>query len=1143
MKSTLILFISVFTGIINIYSQNSLISLNDQKSSFGEVIQAIEEQSDFKVFYKNENIDLMREVQLANKESDVFDLLASSLEGTNIKYTTLDNIIALSEKEEVRRQQNVVVTGTITNEQSQPLTGVNVVEKGTTNGTVTDIDGNYSITVSGPEATLTISFIGYFTEEIQVGNQTSINMMMKVDMVSLNELVVVGYGTTKRSDLTGSVSGVGTKEIQQQVVQNTLQAMQGRIAGVDISSVNRPGEVGTIRIRGVRSLEGGNEPLYVIDGVPVGHFKHALNTESPIIIQGRRIDEEYEYNPMSDLNPNDIESIEVLKDASATAIYGSRGANGVILITTKKGKSGKTKVSYDFSVSFDQMDDRVEMFDAEQQFAMMREAYRASNSYPSLYPDPRWDYLIIGGKDTYSWESIAMGYEWENEEDRIPVMRPTTPEEQLLWGVDEVPVYNPANVRNIDWVDMAIGTGISTNHQLGFSSGSEKMQTYFSLGYLDQKGIEKGQFYKRYNALVSLNMKLNQRLRIGGSLNGSIGDQDYGPDSYNLARSMLPFAPPYTNEGEVNWLPGGESTIVNWIKDPETVFNNRKSYHILGSFFGEVDIVKGLKYRINFGPDYRQYRDGTFQGVESSNRYPGTSYARYYQNQLFNWALENLLYYNLDIKDMHSIGVTLLLSAEKSVFEDSHVSAEDLPTNEQLWYNIRSARTGVALDYGSDYSSQQRSSFMLRLNYGFMNRYLLTLTGRKDRASVLAPGNKGQFFPSAALAWKIQEEPFFESLTNFMTEAKIRVSWGVTGNSAVSPYTVAGPLRSMNYSFGSSAASGWVIGTPPNSDLMWEETAQKNLGFDLGFFHNRIRASIDLYDAETNNLLMNRSIPVINGSDNVTQNIGVTRNRGIEIQLTTVNISTKDFSWRTDFTFSLNKNEIVELANGATEDILNEWFVGEPIEVSYGYLYDGIWQDTDEENAERLLYGNLYEAPGMIRVQDLDTTGGQYVINSFDRVIRGSAYPKFIIGMTNYITYKGFELSFFIYAKYGHTVVKPTPTLYGRYHDIYVDYWTPLNTTGEYPRPNFSRGIDDPFMSTLRYQDGSFIKVKNISLSYNLPAKWLSKIHIDILTIKAQVLNPFLFTKAVNVDPEYATLLESGINPTKSFVLGLNVGF
>lgn len=1139
------------------YSQASMLNLDLENVSIKEVLSSIEEQSDYRFLYTEKSIE-DQIVSIRSQNESIDEILSKVLLNSRSSYRILeDNLVVITPYNENSAQDEIIITGQVKDMSGNPLPGVNVFEKNTQKGTITDVDGNFTIAVEGVQSVLMFSYIGYLNEETVVGSQTEIEITLIDDIQKLDEVVVVGYGQVRKSDLTGSVASVGQRELEQGTVIDPLDAMQGRVAGVDITSNVRPGEIGTVRIRGERSItdpdpsvrpSAANDPLYVVDGIPMAVTARRINTE-PNYFGGSVTYENLTHNPISHLNPNDIESIEILKDASATAIYGSRGANGVILITTKRGKEGKTNITYNATFSFDRYDDVLEMYGSVDQIEANREGMRNVGAYTELYPDPTSDfrYLLLA-KDFESFESIMLGYEWENPEmmraawdERdmdllIPVMRSTTQEERELWGVDEVPIYNTENVRETDWLDYGIQNGFTQTHQVGASMGTEKLRSYISFGYLDQDGVEKGQSYKRYTALVSMDLDLNKWINIGGSLNGIVADQEFGINTIDRARGLLPFTVPYDSAGEFIWLPGNDPFLVNYIADIDNERNNRKSYQMRGSFYGEVNLFEGLKYRINFGPDFRMYRNGTFQSAESTTRWGSSSYAKYFQDQTFNWTLDNLLYYDKTFNDIHVIGLTGLLSAEQYTYEYSHLSAQDLPYDEQLWYDLGSTREGNALDFGSNYEKETRQSYMVRLNYGLMNKYLLTLSGRWDGASVLAPGNKWQFFPSAAVAWKIHEESFMKNQA-IITTSKIRFGWGVTGNSAIGPYQASGSIINQNYAFGSDVASGYKIEIPPNAELNWERTTQLNLGYDFGFFRNRVSGSIDLYTANTDGLLMPRTIPSVNGSNTITFNIGKIQNRGIEILLSTVNVSTKEFSWRTDITFSRNVNEIIELYNGKNDDLANRWFIGEPISVNYGYVYDAIWGTTPEDTALfRQYYGDgTYNRVGQIRIQDLDTTGGEYVFNSFDQKIRGSNYPDFIAGMTNYISWKGFELSFFLYARVGHTIGRATPLLFGRYHDVAVDYWTPYNTSAIYPRPG--SGNADTYMSSLGYQKGSFLAVRNISLKYSVPQNLLAKTGLANFAVKLEMLNPIIFTDAVNTNPDL------GNNPIKSYVIGINVGF
>ena len=810
------------------YPQSKKLSLNLENVSLKEVFSSIEAQSAYRFLYNEKTIE-NQYVSIKLQNGSIDNILQEVLSKSGNSYRMLENNLIVITPDNLVNKQQIDLQGTVTDATGTPLPGVNVIEKGTNNGAITDANGHFSISVASEESVLVFSFIGYLGEEYVVGKTTNFNITLDEDIQQLDEIVVVGYGTVKKSDVTGSVASVGRRELEQGIVYNPMEAMQGRVAGVDITSNSRPGEFGTMRIRGERSITGSNtpvtaanDPLFVVDGIPMAVTTRRLNTE-PDYEGGSVTYEDLTHNPIADLNANDIESIQILKDASATAIYGSRAANGVVIITTKRGHEGETRITYDATVTWEKLDDRLILFGAADQIEANREVMRSSGAYPSPYPDPIMDYRrLLISKDFESWESVAMGYEWENVNEirdawnqnnyRLlhPVMRPTTPEEQELWGVDEVPVYNPENVRQTDWLDYAVKTGITQNHQVGASIGTDKIKSYISFGYLNQDGVQKGQSYTRYSTLINLDLDLNQRIKLGGSLNGVVGDQEFGINTVDLARGLLPFTTPYDTAGNFIWLPGNDPFLVNFIRDIDNEINNRKSYHVRGSFYGEVNILKGLRYRVKFGPDFRMYRNGTFQGAETTARWGGPSYARYFQDQSFNWTLENLLYYDLNLSDIHSLGITLLQSAERYTYEYSHVSAQDLPYEEQLWYDLRSNREGKALDYGSNYEAQSRTAYMARVNYSLLDKYLVTVSGRWDGASVLAPGNKWQFFPALAVAWKLHEESFLKNL-DFISTSKIRVSWGITGNSLIPPYQVSGSIKNMNYAFGSDVAIGYMI--------------------------------------------------------------------------------------------------------------------------------------------------------------------------------------------------------------------------------------------------------------------------------------------------------------------------------------------
>lgn len=1032
-------------------------------------------------------------------------------------------------------QQRIIRGKVVSADDGLGFPGANVIVKGTSTGTVTDSEGNYSLEVSAADATLVVSAIGYAAREIPIGAQSVIDVTLEVDVTSLAEVVVVGYGTVKKSDVTGSVVKMTSDQIVAMPVQNTLQALQGRAAGIDVTSNARPGELGTIRIRGTRSLLATNDPLYVVDGIPM---------------QSGGIDA---------INPTDIESIEVLKDASASAIYGSRAANGVILVTTKKGKAGKAQVSYAGSVYFERINDLQDMFNAGEYAEYRRNAYRSvtgTTKYSTPYPNPVDDKRILGA-DAFAWESIAAGYTWVDKDNLVPAMRPATAEEQAKWGVTEVPIYDAGKVPTTDWTDYVNQTGVTQDHNVNVSMGTDRVKAFFSGGYLNQSGTSKGQDYKRYTGRVNLEIRAVDWLTFGASMATTYSIQNYGYAGsgsraartiYEAAKGMLPFAVPYDTAGNYIYYPGGDINIVNPIREDEYVINERSTLRILGSFFAEAKLAEGLRFRTNFGPDLRNYKNGEFQFRESILRGGGapssTNYARYRQDQQVSWTWENLLFYDKTFGD-HKLGLTLLQSSSLWRQEGSDMTATSLPYNSQLWYNLRSTTKGALDGWGSSYSKRTLMSYMGRVNYSFRDKYLLTVSGRWDGASVLANGNKWDFFPSFALAWKMNEESFLQGV-DWISELKPRIGMGTVGNAAVDPYNTAGGLLQVPYVFGSTASNGYVPSNPkaaadeqgsiPNPDLGWEKTKQWNFGVDFGLFNDRVTGSIDYYIADTYDLLMSRSTPYVTGYGGINFNVGKTQNRGIEVSLSTINIDQGNFKWASNVTFTRNRGEIIELYNGKFDDIAKAWFIGEPLQVYYDYKKIGIWQTDDAEEMTKFNENGATYKAGDIRVEDVN---GDYKIDqNNDRQILGTNNPQWNGGITNTFSYKNWELSAFVYARWGAMIEGGAVDMQGRYSARKVDYWTPENPTNAYPRADYSNGGVPVHYSAMNYQNGSFVKVRYISIAYVFPHSMLEKIHISEVRLYGQLMNPFLHSKTSFIDPD----INSGIS-SRSLVFGLNVSF
>ena len=1017
--------------------------------------------------------------------------------------------------------QEKSISGVISDGTGMPLPGVNVVINGTTNGTGADFDGNYSITASEGQ-TLVFTSIGYKTKEVLIGSSNTYNVSMEEDSALLDEVVVVGYGTTKKSDVTGAIVSVTADDINSRPVNNAIEAMQGKAAGVDISSNERPGSIGNITIRGVRSLSASNAPLYVLDGIP--------------LISGG----------IENINPTDIESIDILKDASATAIYGSRGANGVVIVTTKRGKTGRFTLSYNSAITTQTLNEAAPQFNAGEfvEYRRWAKYYENPDTFPrGDQPTISNDEAIFSGDDT-AFNNILRG--WESGS------------------------WDGSKLITTDFTDFVTRTGFTNQHTLSASGGSEKMKAYGSFGYINNTGSVIGQSYERYNAAVSVEITPTDWLTFGGNLNSSYSTQEYGQSTsgnvgvsaqsglYQSARSIFQYTLPFDSDGNRIDFPGGDIAVKTIIDEDLYSQDQRVTLRAFGSFYAQLDFgafgstLKGLKFRTNFGPDIETYRNGSFLDGQSVIR-TGSSYAALRKRQRLSYTLDNLLLYNRTF-GRHDVGATLLQSQTQFIEESNFMAADNIPFASQKW-NALSADNVALSRYDSDLIEQQLLSYMARLNYGFDNKYLLTVSGRYDGASQLAEGNKGAFFPSAALGWSIDKEKFLVD-SNWIDQLKLRVGVGVTGNAAIKPYSTQGGLYPLFYPIGSTGVSGVQLVTDDsdekilaNQDLGWEKTTQYNYGLDFSFFSGRVAGGLDYYNSETTDLLLRQAIPSITGYVNTFANVGETKSSGIDLTLNTVNVRTEDFQWSSDISASWQENEIVTLANGKEDDIVNNWFIGESLGVIYGYESDGIWQESDAAEIAQFNANGHTFSPGNARPVDQN---GDFVIDANnDRVIVGSTIPKYILGLTNTFKYKDLELSVFLFGRFGYTYNTGGEGLVGRYNSRKVDYYTPNNTNAEYQKPIYSAGFGDTYFGTLGYRSGSFIKVRNISLGYNLPQKITNDIGLSKLRFYVQAQNPgFIFSKVdwIDLDVTRPANNDAGYSlgnsaSNRGFTVGMNVEF
>lgn len=995
--------------------------------------------------------------------------------------TAIAGALGVASAKAASAQEIGSVTGLVTDvETGQPLVGAQVSVVGTAVRTLVDAQGRYLIAgLPAGEAVIRVQLVGYGSAEetVNVTADGAVNASFRLQRqaVQLEGIVVVGYGEQQRRDITGAITSVTAQEVHELPITDAGEALQGRAAGaVALIEGNRPGQGVTIRVRGRRSLTADNDPLFVLDGIPL---EGALNT----------------------VNPRDIESIQVLKDASATAIYGSRGANGVVLITTRRGIDRPTTVSYTGYYGSSQQLGTPNMMNAQEFAEVKREAARRSGEDP---------------------ESV-----FTDEERAL-----------LAEGVSS------------DYQDLLINTGYQQSHQLSIQGGDARTQFYLSGNYFGEEGVIDIHGFTRYGVRLNLDHVVSDRFKIGTSSQVSNAIQDWGSNPYGAALATNPISLPYNSEtGELNRHPGNDPLVYNALADLEdgAIQDERKTLRVFGNLFAELDLTRDLQYRVNFGPDLEEWQRGLFQSSISTARQGDSPLARKEHRREFTYTLENILTYNRTFSAVHTVDVTGLWSIQQSRNERSLLQTRDLPYESQGFHNLG---TGATIDQAdSDLLEWGITSYMGRVNYQFADKYLLTLTGRFDGSSRLAEGRKWGFFPSAAVGWLISEEPFMAN-QNLFSELKLRISYGKTGNTAIDPYQTAGSLVREAYVFGESSAFGYRPGDIANPDLRWEVSTQINAGLDFSMFSNRIYGSFEVYRTRTSDLLLERQLPPTSGFSSVLENIGKTQNIGYELSLSTRNISTQDVGWTTDFSFFSNTEKILSLygvdADGdgvEDDDRGNGWFIGRPLTVWFDYDKVGIWQLGQEEEAAR--YG---QQPGDIKVRDVNQDG---TINQEDLVYLGTNIPKLTASMTSRFRYKHFDFSFFLFGSFGHTVFNDfrvaNSTLQTRYNNLNVDYWTPDNPTNSDPRPN--NQVEFPLYGQTRgYLSGSFLKVRNVQLGYTFPGSPLSGYGIQNLRIYLNAHTPLVFSGLDDsVDPEiYNGTVSAGAVPAyKLWSAGVDISF
>ncbi|MEJ7691859.1 TonB-dependent receptor [Daejeonella sp.] len=969
------------------------------------------------------------------------------------------SLLLLVSSQTVVFAQTKTISGKVTDEKDQTsLPGVTVTVKGTTKRAGTDGDGNYRLADVSITDILVFSYIGYSSKEVSASsaNGTILNVVLSTDATNLNEVVVVGYGTQKRSDITGAVASVDKKRLESLPNTNFAQALQASIPGLSIDQ-NAGGAEGnnyTIRIRGRNSITAETAPLIILDGVP--------------------------YNgSISDINPPDIESIDVLKDISAAGIYGSRGANGVILVTSKKGARGKPVISYDGFYGLQNI----------------------ANLPPTLTAEEFYNF-----KQTREPGSITL---------------------------TEQAVYDSKNFP--DWLGLTTRQGSKSQHTLGVSGGGESSRYYLSTTYLDIKGIAENDNFKRLSSRLNLESNVKEWLSLGTNTQLSYNNRDGLPASFDGLTGAYRFNPlttPFNADGSLTIYPWDADRFFENPLAPTIATNDDKNYKIITNNFLDLKLpfIKGLGYRLNTGIEYTIRNQDTYFGVNTRTGLLTKGELTSVDNNNRNLLVENILNYNRTLKK-HTIGVTGLYSWQEDVLRQDRVVGTGFP-NDVLTYYQMNVASGI-LPSAGQYTGKTLISQMGRINYSYDSKYSLTLTGRRDGFSAFGNTKKYAFFPIAALAWNISNEKFLAD-NKFISALKLRLSYGSIGNQAVDPYSSLARLSTRSYVDGVNSAPGYVPTSLANPDLGWETTTGFNAGVDFGFLKGRIQGAFDVYSKKTRDLLLLRQISSVHGVSSVLQNIGETSNNGMELGLISTNFESAKFTWSTNATISYYRNKILDLYGDGRDDVASRYFIGQPIDVNYGLRFGGVWQTGDDFSKSP----QAGAKPGYAKV--IDANGSGKIETDLDRTINGSRQPDFIWGLGNNFKYRNF--SFYVFMQGVQGTSRNNPLLSDavqsrvRNNTTKKNWWTPTNPSNEF----YMNSLNANLLGVGILQSDSYARLKDASISYDLPAKLLGQIKVSRLKIYANARNLFTITKWTGTDPELNT--QEDIPLQREFIFGLNIG-
>jgi len=1076
LTASFLLLCSCFAFAGHANSQNAKVSLNKTKVQLQEILNEIEEQTDY-LFISNRDVNLKQKVSVSAKDESVQEVLSEVLKNTGLTFKVegVNIILSSSTGFNIIQQDKKTISGRVVDRNGEPVIGVNVVEKGTTNGTITDMDGKFTFNVS-PNATLMLSYIGYKAQEIAVNNRTQYNVVLDEDTETLDEVVVVGYGTMKKSSLTGSVTKVETEKLEGFPSVNVVDALQGRAAGVYINPSRQPGEDPTIRIRGTRSFNASNSPLLIVDGMP-GSWEN--------------------------VSSEDIESMEILKDAAATAVYGSRAANGVILITTKSAKKGgKLSIELNSYVGMNKYD-FIEMQSPEKYNAMIRDVMRYQ----------------FHGLDKEAWENsdidLRRGLEMFNG----------------LWADN---YYNKGITFN--WQDALFNShSVTTGHNISIGQATDKISYKLSYSFQDDNSYYKTMNYKRH--ILNNNVKINlaKWMDLGLITRLSLRDMGGWPGSmWENYRRMSPFETPYIDEDPSKGL----KDVVGKEKYVNALLNYQDGNFVNDRINKRADIIltanirpfSWLTFTTNLKLDYKESSNGKYYDSKTSEQNLGYNFASFNKGSDSGYTWNGILNFDKSFGS-HHLMATAVLEAQQSKGESVEASSQDIPAKYMDYHFLSSGIVNQKVS--SNYWKSNLLSYMFRLQYEYKDRYLFNVAVRTDGSSKLADGNKWRSFPSAAVAWRVSEEGFLKD-SKVVSNLKLRLSYGEIGNQAIDSYQTMTRLKSKTYSWAGNGFYTWQPDGLANKGLGWEVSKTWNAGVDFGLFDNLLGGTVEFYHTRNEDLLLTRTLPETTGFGSLWQNIGTTQNHGVEATINVYPVRGKDLNWSLTATATRNWNKIVELLDGK-DDRGASRFVGQPISVFFNYEKIGIWQLDELEEAKK-----YKQEPGQIKIKDVDEDGK---ITDNDKVIIGQKEPKVIASIQNSLVYKDWDFSFNLVGQFGHIIEAGNYIAEWNADKMIinnVDWWTPLNPTNEWPRVQTAQSQD--YTSTLSKFKGDFIKLQDISIGYNFKRLLAPVCKVEKLRLYFQARNLFYLYRACpgDINPEQPNSVYT--LPT-SLVVGLNFAF